>query len=253
MDITLRHLPRCATLVLASVAFLAQAPEARAVEPEPAGLSLTGEVDGVSRYVWRTLVYSEGAVVQPSVTLGVRSLELNAWANVDPSFTGTGSLNEVDLSILWTLDLGVFEAIPSVLLYTYPHLAPANTGEVQLELRRGLPSDLVAFARHATDVMDHPGACFTFVGLDREWSFGDGGSVSLVAQVGRGSRRFSEAYLPGAPALSVAGLSASWTLPMGRGWAARPHLEWLEVVDAESRALLPAHAPVTFGIALGRL
>lgn len=263
MDATRRHMPRRGTLVLACMACLAQAPVpgARADEavpaPDPgadrAGISITGEVDAVSRYVWRTLAYSEGAVVQPSATLGFRSLELNAWANVDPSFAGTGSLTEVDLSVLWTLDLGVIEAIPSVMLYTYPHVAGANTGEVQLELRRDIPGNLGAFVRHSTDVLDYPGASFTFAGLDREWSFEDGGSLSLAAQVGRGSRRFSDAYLPGTPALRVAGLSASWTLPMGRGWAARPHLEWLEVVDAEARALLPVRAPVTFGIALGRL
>jgi hypothetical protein len=30
-------------------------------------------------------------------------------------------------------------------------------------------------------------------------------------------------------------------------------VDWLEVVNAEARAMLPAHVPLTFGIALGRL
>lgn len=259
MNVSLRHPLSRATLVAACAVLFSHGPatSARAAEaepePEPGLISVSGEVDAVSRYVWRTLAYSEGAVVQPSATLSVGRVDLNAWANVDPSLAGSGRLTELDFSVAWNLDLWLLEAIPSVMLYTYPRFGEANTAEVQLELRRGVPAGLSAFVRHSADVLDYEGAAFTFVGLDREWSFEGGGAVSVAAQVGRGSRRFSDAYLPGAPALSVVGLGASWTLPMGQGWAVRPHVDWLEVVDAEARALLPAHTPVTFGIALGRL
>jgi hypothetical protein len=167
MTVSLRHLLSRATLVLAcavlfthSRATVAGAADAGA---EPGLVSVSGEVDGVSRYVWRTLAYSEGAVVQPSVTLTVGTVELNAWANVDPSLVGSGRLTELDFSVAWNLDLGLIEVIPSVMLYTYPQFGEANTGEVQLELRRGMPGSLSAFVRHSTDVLDYPGASFTFV------------------------------------------------------------------------------------------
>ena len=257
MTDSLRHPLSRAKLVLTCAVLFTHLPAtvARAADAgaEPGLISISGEVDGVSRYVWRTLAYSEGAVVQPSVTLTFDAAELNVWANVDPSLVGSGRLTELDFSVAWNLDLGLVEVIPSFMLYTYPQFGEANTGEVQLELRREIPGSLSAFVRHSTDVLDYPGASFTFVGLDREWSLEDGGSVSLTAQAGRGSRRFSETYLPGAQALNLVGLGASWTVSMGQGWAVRPHAEWLEVVDAEARALMPAHTPVTFGIALGRL
>jgi len=245
------RLPLAALLVACAV-LPARAMSAEA-EPDRAGRSVTAEVDVVSRYVWRTLAYSDGVVVQPSATLVAGHAELSVWANVDPSLLGSERLTEVDYSAAWGLDLGLLEATPSVVFYTYPQVGGASTGELQLELRRGMADGWSAVVRYATDVFDYPGASFTTFGLDREWTFTSGGSLALTAQTGRGSRRFSDAYLPGSPAMSVAGVGASWTVPVGRGWSVRPHVDWLEVVDAEARDLLPAHTPLTLGIALGRL
>lgn len=257
MHVCSRHPVPCVALALACAVL---SPAARVATAwagdgqEGAGrFSVSGEVDVVSRYVWRAIAYSEGLVVQPSATLALGPAELNLWANLDPALPGSERLTEVDATLAWSLDLGVVELIPSFMAYTYPRLGEANTGELQLEVRRGLPGGSAAFARHALDVIDYPGATFTFAGLDREWTFAGGGSISLATQVGRGSQRFSDTYLAGAPAYGVAGLAASWTIPLRRGWALRSHVDWLEVVDGEARALLPSHAPLTVGIALGRL
>lgn len=247
-----RHALARAILVLAS-AILPTAAPADEEATDPGRLSASAEIDVVSRYVWRALAYSEGVVAQPSVTLALGTMEFNLWANVDPSLSGSERLNEVDYSAAWNVALGPFEAKPSVVLYTYPKHGEASTGEMQIELRRSLPGGWGAFVRHSADVFDYPGASFTIVGVDREWEFESGGALSLSAQAGRGSQGFSDAYLPGGPALSVAGLGVSWTVPVIRGWSVRPHVDWLEVVDADARAMLPEHVPLTFGIALGRL
>jgi len=252
MNVSLRRPLSRLTLVVTCAMLPAPAPAAEA-EIDPAEPSVSGEIDVVSRYVWRTLAYSEGVVVQPSVTLSGGPLEVGVWANVDPSLSGSGRLTEVDYTVEWNVDLGPLEATPSLLFYTYPQFGGASTGELQVELRRGIPGDWSAFVRYSTDVFDYPDASFAIVGLDREWAFEGGGSLSLSTQVGRGSQRFSDAYLPGAPALSVVGLGASGSIPLGRGWALRPHVDWLEVVNAEARAWLPAHVPLTFGLAVGRL
>jgi len=252
MNTSLRRLLSRAMLVVACALLPARAPAAEA-ETDAEGPSVSGEIDVVSRYVWRTLAYSDGFVVQPSLTLAGGPVEVGVWANVDPSLSGSERLTEVDYSLEWSLDLGGIEATPSLQFYTYPRLGDANTGELQVELRRGIPGGWGAFARHSSDVFDYPDASFTSVGLDLEWGFAGGGSLSLSSQVGRGSQRFSDAYLPGGPPLSVAGLGASASIPLGRGWAVRPHVDWLEVLNAEARAMLPAHVPLTFGVALGRL
>ena len=251
MDVSLRRLLHRAMLVATCAVLPARAPAAEA-ETDPAEPAVSGEIDLVSRYVWRTLAYSEGVVVQPSLTFAGGPMEVGVWANVDPSLSGSERLTEVDFSLAWNLDLGTVEATPSLQFYTYPRFGEASTGEFQVELRRGIPGGWGAFVRHSTDVLDYPNASFTLVGLDHEWAFEGGRSLSLTTQVGHGSQRFSDAYLPGGPALSVAGLGASGSIPVGRGWALRPHVDWLEVVNAEARALLPDHVPLTFGIAVGR-
>jgi hypothetical protein len=253
MDVSPRTLIRLATLVVWFAALPAHALAAGA-DSEPSALSVSGELDLVSCYVWRTITYSDGLVLQPSVGFSAGPAEFGLWANADPSGTGSAHpVNELDYSAAWSFDLGLVEAKPSVVLYTYPGLADAGTGELQVELRRGVPGGLSAFVRHATDVFDYPGASFTAAGLDREWDFTSLGTLSLSTQVGRGTQPFSDAYLPGAPALTMIGAAASWSIPLGRGWGVRPHVDWLEVVEDEARALLPAHTPFTIGVALGRL
>ena len=251
MNVSLRGLIGRATLV-ATCLVLPGSLAAAEAEPDSSRLTVSAELDIVSHYVWRALTYSEGVVGQPSVTLTAGSAELNLWANVDPSLSGSDRLNEVDYSAAWSLDLGGLEAKSSLVLYTYPGFGDASTGEIQIELWRALPSGFGAFARHSLDVFDYRGASFTTLGVEREWSVPSSGSLSVTAQVGHGSQRFSDVYLPDGPALSVAGLGASWTVAVGRGWALRPHVDWLEVVEADARALLPAHTPLTFGLALGR-
>jgi hypothetical protein len=215
------HRPISGAMLVALCAMLpARAPAAEA-EAESDGPSVSGEIDVVSRYVWRTLAYSDGVVVQPSLTLAGGPVELGVWANVDPSLSASERLTEVDYSLEWNLDLGPVQATPSLQVYTFPRLGDANTGELQIELRRDLPGGWGAFVRLSTDVLDYPEASFTSIGLDREWGFAGGGSLSLSTQVGRGSQRFSDAYLPGAPALDVAGLGASVSIgagPCARTW-----------------------------------
>ena len=216
MDVSQRRLLCRAIMVVACTILPARSPAAEA-ETEPAGPTVSGEIDVVSRYVWRALAYSEGVVVQPSLTFAGGPIEVGVWANVDPSLSGSERLTEVDYSPQWTLELGPVEATPSLQLYTYPRLGDANTGELQVELRRGMPGGWGAFVRYVTDMLDYPDASFTSVGIDREWEFEGGSSLSLTTQVGRGSQRFSDAYLSGAPALSVAGLGVSASIPLGRG------------------------------------
>ena len=251
MSLLLRRMLPCAALVAACAAVPAAALGADD-EIESDEQAVTGEVDVVSQYVWRTLTLSEGMVVQPSITFGRGPVELNLWANVDPAFTGWERLNELDYSLAVYFGRGPIEATTSFLLYTYPQLGAANTGELQIEARGNLPRGFGAFVRHARDVLDYRGAAFTTFGVDREWALGNG-SLTVSSQVGRGSQRFSDAYFSGLPALTVAGLTASWSIPMGRGLTARPHVDWLEVVDRDSRALLPDRTPLTFGVAFGRL
>jgi hypothetical protein len=254
MEFSPRGVVLLATLSAALVVLPGHAPAAEAeAEEAPGGLAPFGELDVVSRYVWRAITFSDGAVLQPTVGLSAGPLELGVWANVDPSLPGSSRVNEVDYSAAWTFGLGLVEAKPSILFYSYPGDAGAGTGELQLELRRAVSGGLCAYVRHSTDVFDYPGASLTATGLDREWSFESGGSFSLSTQVGWGSQQFSDAYLPGSPPLTLVGAAASWTVPVGRGWAVRPHLDWLEVVDDEARAMLPVHTPLTIGVAFGRL
>ena len=245
MKALVRHLATMWTCVLLPASALAAADDSLSIQR-----SWSTEVDVVSRYVWRGLTYSEGTVVQPSITLTLGSTDFGLWANFDPS-AGVGRFDEVDYSVVGSLDLGAIEARPSLMIYSYPQTLAASTGELQIELRRTLPGQLGAFARHAVDLFEYPGASFTTLGFEWEWSHPRDASLSITAQLGRGSQRFSDAYLPDAPVMHTAGVAFRGSLPLRGGWTVSPHLDWLEVVESETRAFLPVHTPLTFGVAIG--
>src|SRR5262245_53245408 len=119
MIVSMRRPLSRAMLVAVCAMLPARAPAAE-VEADSDGYSVSGEIDVVSRYVWRTLAYSDGVVVQPSLTLAGGPVQVGVWANVDPSLSGSERLTEVDYSLQWSLDLGPLEATPSLQLYTFP-------------------------------------------------------------------------------------------------------------------------------------
>lgn len=101
-----------------------------AAEEKPTG---DATVAVLSKYVWRGYEFSRNSiVVQPSLTIGYKGFSANIWGNMDtnPYFSGTGSdksysssLNETDLTLLYSKTLGLFNLGAG---YIYYGLGPLN-------------------------------------------------------------------------------------------------------------------------------
>jgi len=103
--------------------------KALVVEEKPTG---DFTVAAMSQYIWRGYELSRNSiVVQPAATIGYKGFSANIWGNLDtrPYFSGTGNtsyastLNETDLTLSYTKNLGLFSIGAG---YIYYGLAALN-------------------------------------------------------------------------------------------------------------------------------
>lgn len=83
---------------------------ARAAEEAPPALTTTIQTDVLSQYIFRGLANSkDGAVIQPSMTLGYQGVSLNIWGNFDTHEVTPNKdrmkWNETDITLSYTREL----------------------------------------------------------------------------------------------------------------------------------------------------
>src|SRR5262245_61908002 len=92
---------------IALTIFLALVPLAAAGQPSPREWTPGAEVDTVSRYVWRGIPYSDGAVVQPSAWIAGHGFSFNAWSNfVAADEINRGTFDQIFFTATWQRALG---------------------------------------------------------------------------------------------------------------------------------------------------
>lgn len=85
------------------------------------GLSLTGNVDFVSRYVWRGMDFGGAPSAQPSIGLGYGEFSLGAWGAYSLSNNSTAS-DEIDLWISYAHEFNNSMALTLLVTdYTFPN------------------------------------------------------------------------------------------------------------------------------------
>src|SRR5258707_12575800 len=172
-------------LVFGLVAAVAGARITRAAdEAEPAkALSGGAECDVSSRYMWRGLALSQGAVAQPSVWLTHSAFTLTLWGSGALDARDPSGFHELDPSIGYERDLGGWSLKPSVYWYRYPGAADPGSTEMELVVSRGIKGSIRAFARQTVDVGAYSGASSGAFGLSREseaegrWTWTAGGQL----------------------------------------------------------------------------
>lgn len=104
-----------------------------------------------SDYIWRGGNYSGDAdfVVQPSVTVGAEGVSVNFWGNMNEN---TGELDEVDVTIDYTKDLGPAKISIGNILYDVDGVS--DTNEVYVAIAPVLPIDVKLTYFYDYDVFD---------------------------------------------------------------------------------------------------
>lgn len=194
--------------------------------------SAGGEIDVNSRYVWRGLALSQGAVVQPSFWVSWRDYTFSVWSNGalrGGRGLGANRFNEVDVTLSRSLQWKKWTVEPGFQWYLYPHSgsgAPTGvaTGEASLRLSRNVGGSTF-YTEHALDVIRYGGAYFALIGVSREHAFRKRLSGTASLGFGFGSSRFNRVNIGArGAAFNVVMLDAALTYALGAGLSLRPHL-----------------------------
>ena len=101
----------------------------------PAQAKLTPTVDAEvafnSKYVWRGIVVVDDWVAQPSITAGVGGFSFNVWADymLTDENDRRNEIDEIDLTLDYTFELGKFSIPVGVIRYTFPNSDVGDTTE----------------------------------------------------------------------------------------------------------------------------
>jgi len=234
------RIPRSIVFGLALLTLTAGASFAQEEEDKGSPWTAGFELDANSKYVWRSLAWSEGAVLQPSAWVGWKGLTFSLWSNyiLNPNEEHHGQFNEVDFRLSYDIEAGSFTITPAFNVYTYPNEDPSyspTTGELEICLAYAL-GDFSLETTHFLDVMENAGGYVGDVGLvyDSDVS----GSLNLAGAVrfAFANAKFNEYYVPyDRGTLSAVVLEASLPYPFAGGFYVRPHLEYNNILDKNLR------------------
>lgn len=198
---------------LSATALLAAEPEAAApaVQPETkpveesCPVSFTATVDLYSAYVWRGMILSDKAVMQPGAVVAYDTgdfgtLAAGAWANMDldsPRSSGTASkstLSEVDYFASWAKDIGSFSVEVGYTYYDFSDVPEFNVDELYGKIAYN--NDFVTpYMKHYWGITETESMYYTF-GLTRSFEITDKLSAGFDAVIGIGSPEYVRYYFP---------------------------------------------------------
>lgn len=229
---------RASLLSLIMICFAAPEFAAAEEESEPAPLLAIGaEATFDSRYTWRGIALSRGAVLQPAAYLTVRGLTFEFWSNFDLEPENLQRhYNETDLTVSYKKEWGRFSLEPSLQSYLFPRdVESANTAEAAFRFGY-LVGPVEIFTRHGFDVAEFRGAYFGETGVEWARQLRDTLELSAAASVGWADEKFNASYLDtpkGALNLMSFEVGLSWQPT--RNLQIRPHFGLSSLMDRSLR------------------
>ncbi len=244
-------------MILAAFAILA--PVALAA---PATLSYGAEADGVSRYVFRGLAFSNGSALQPSAWAGLGGGTLAVWTHLPvTSRDGGFGLGEVDPSLDWAFEFGDLGVDVGAVGYLVNDSTWSWTAEGLLNLSYDVGWASV-FLEQALDMKDAPGAWYAELGVSSEHEVG---ALTLAPRlaIAFADAAYNDYYVeidieipevdwsPVSLERGVAALEASWYPEFASGGYLRLHGEASMLLDGVVRDHVADPFLVWGGLALG--
>ncbi|MCW5941349.1 MAG: hypothetical protein KIS66_03905 [Fimbriimonadaceae bacterium] len=226
---------------------------------EPARIETTLNVDLVSKYVWRGIVYVNDWAVQPSVEFAWGQWTLNLWGNLEPTdwnrnaypSNPQGRFTEFDATVEYA---GVWQGgtwRASVVDYRFPVTGWSPYREWTVAIARETQAG-AAEIELTSELGSKTGTSLRLV-LSKSVPFGDERSLDVEAEAAYGDAR-SNGFLYAAPksGFSFAGLHLSSTHDLGRGWSVTPALHFTTLVDRAMLAGQPRRTNAWLGVSVSR-
>ena len=223
-------------------------------EENGAGMTYGFEMDFVSQYVWHGIAWSDGAVKQTSLWISYRDFTLSAWDNYvlhnEPNHL---QVNEIDLSLSYTKEIGAFTIEPSLNYYWYPNQEESpSTSELAVKLAYAFePFEL--FTNHNVDIEEYQGAYFGDIGVGYTKEFNPLVTFESSISLGLGSSRFNETYIGlRESALNVIQGEIAITYAPEHFVYFRPHLAVSSILDDELKDQVEHSSLVYGGMVIGK-
>ena len=161
-------------------------------------IDIGAEVGIQSKYVWRGFLLTDGPVLQPSVTLGLKGLDLNLWGNMDLGENDiietkdSMEMNEIDYTLSYNRSLLIIDASVGVIHYTFPNMTyDSATTEVFAGISGSFPGHpSITLYR---DVQNAEGT-YISIGAGQSIPVGLLFGIEISGAIGLGSKNYSEFY-----------------------------------------------------------
>lgn len=157
--------------------------------------------DILSRYVWKGLLFSRGAVWQPSFSVEVLGLGLNVWANM-PMTGGIneGQFDEIDLSLYYHHMFKNFYLRAWILGLLYPNENPLSLDDgspgMQILLHISYHAGpVILFSDFSISIFNDPGALYWDVGLGHKRSLPLNFSMEFSGLISLANGTFNQAHI----------------------------------------------------------
>jgi uncharacterized protein (TIGR02001 family) len=242
---------RVMALLLAAIALVVST---EATADEPKGPSVSADVTVASKYVWRGLRLTDDPVLQPSLTVDYKSLNLNVWGNTDlTDANGTpGEMNELDYTLSYSFVVNKVNLTLGVIQYTFPHTDFEPTTEIYGSA--GLDMLLSPTVNVYYD-SDEVGGVYGPVGISHSFALrevrGISPSLDLSGSIGYATSNWNEGYygVDSAGLVDLA-LTAGLAIPFDEHLSIGPYVSFSQVIDSDLRDAVEKDQTTSFGATL---
>ncbi len=200
-------------------------------------VSIGTDLDFASRYVWRGIYYSKGAVLQPTVWVSKWGFTASAWGNMPiENETDQGKLNEVNPTLTYELDLLGLTIRPGFIYYLYPTQSSVpQTGELTLHLDYKL-GPFSVFSNNYVDIDAFKGAYYGDVGAGFDFGFAAIFELQTSVSTAFATDKFNkEYYLSSVTALDNVAFNVGLNCQPFDFLFVRPHLQYYIITNPELR------------------
>ena len=236
-------------IIVLAVGFCAAAAFGQEAGANAKVISGGAEFDVNSRYLWRSLAFSQGAVWQPSAWIGAAGFTFSVWGNyVLHQEENYFQFNEIDYRISYAREFGPLKIEPAFTSYSYLHQPDSpTTGEFELRLSYDFGPFSLATA-HFFDVWRNPGGYIGEIGIEFERALSGDLTVNAAARVMFANSKFNAYYVPlRKTALNAIVLELGFTLSLTDAISIRPHMEWNLILDGALKTALATSTFVSLG------
>ncbi len=159
--------------------------------------SVSVESAFTNSYLWRGIQFNKGIILQPSVTMDYKGFSLNIWNSTSILETNENEIiQELDFTLLKSIEAGNFYFEPTLLVYTYPtknSITATAEASIYVAYYKGA---LGIFMNPSADILSNAGGTFSEAGFTYDNETEKSHTVLNLAY-GTGNKKFSDYNITG--------------------------------------------------------